>query len=369
MSKILVINCGSSSVKYQLFNNKFKVLQKGLKEIRTEKADKMAYAKAFNEIVYELLKSKFIKNLDEIIAVGHRVVHGGEKFSKPVVINNVIIKELKKLCELAPLHNPANIEGILECKKLFPKAKQIAVFDTAYYSTLPEKAYLYALPYNLYTKQKIRRYGFHGTNHEYVVNEALKLMKTKKAKIVSCHMGNGISITASINGKAIDTSMGFTPLEGVPMGTRSGDIDPAIILHLIKTGIKPEKIDYILNHESGLKGLFGKSHMKDIWEASQKNNKRAKLTIEILAYRIAKYIGSYTAAMNGLDALIFTAGMGEKAWYLREIICEYLAYLGVEIDKKKNKTNKDLMICDKKSEQYIFVIPANEELAIAKHCQ
>jgi len=372
--KILIINAGSSSIKFQLMDSAATIcLYKGIVELPPEKINKNTYYKGIKFIVNFLRKEKIIKNLDEIKLIGHRVVHGGEKYKKPTVISSAVIKEIRKLCQLAPLHNPANLEGILACKKIFSKAKQIAVFDTAFYATMPEKAYLYALPYHLYKKYGIRRYGFHGTSHQYVVNEALKILEekegrnfVKKAKIISCHMGNGISITASIGGHAIDTSMGFTPLEGIPMGTRCGDIDPAIAFYLIKNGISAEKIDEILNHESGFKGICGKSNMKDIWELMRKKNKMARLAIEILCYRIAKYIGAYASAMNGLDAIIFTAGIGENAWYIRSKICKYLNYLGVKIDEKKNRKNKEFMICDKSSKIYVFVIPTNEEMLIAK---
>ncbi|HBB02808.1 MAG: acetate kinase, acetate kinase [Candidatus Peregrinibacteria bacterium GW2011_GWF2_38_29] len=373
--KILVINCGSSSIKFQLIDStSLFCLYKGLVEIPPESASKNAYHKGIKSITSLLLKEKAIRHLDEIKFIGHRVVHGGEKYKKPTLISAPVIKKIRKLYRLAPLHNPANLEGILACKKTFKKAKQIAVFDTAFYTSIPEKAYLYALPYSLYKKEGIRRYGFHGTNHEYVTHEALKTLKKdgyKNAKIVSCHMGNGISITASINGKALDTSMGFTPLEGIPMGTRSGDIDPAIPLYLIKNGKTAEQVDFLLNHESGLKGICGKSNMKEIWETALHGNETAKLSaklaMEVLCYRISKYIGSYAAVMNGIDAIIFTGGIGEKAYYLRTMICKNLAFLGAKIDEKKNRANTETLICDKSGELYIFVIPANEEKMIAKH--
>lgn len=373
--KILIINCGSSSIKFQLIDaNSLFCLYKGIVEIPPEKTNKNSYGKAIKSIANLLLQEKAIRTLEEIKFIGHRVVHGGEKYKKPTLISAPVIKEIRKLCRLAPLHNPANLEGILACKHIFKKAKQIAVFDTAFYSSIPEKAYLYALPVSLYEKYGIRRYGFHGTNHEYVTHEALKTLKKdgyKNAKIVSCHMGNGISVTASINGKAVDTSMGFTPLEGIPMGTRSGDIDPAIPLYLIKNGKTAEQVNHLLNHESGLKGLCGKSNMKEVWEmvlhGNSKTKKSAKLAIEILCYKISKYIGSYAAAMNGIDAIIFTGGMGEKAHYMRTMICENLAFLGAKINEKKNRANTETLMCDKSGEIYIFVIPANEEKMIAKH--
>ena len=356
-------------------------LYKGTVQIPPEKADKNAYHKGISLAIDFLLKEKVIKNRNEIKLIGHRIVHGGEKYKKPTIINSAVIKEIRRLCDIAPLHNPANLEGILACKKIFPRSKQIAVFDTAFYAAMPKKAYLYALPSFLYKKYGIRRYGFHGTNHEYVVSEALRLLKekegrayAKKAKIVSCHMGNGISITASVNGRAIDTSMGFTPLEGVPMGTRSGDIDPAIPLYLIKKGIQAEKIDDMLNHESGLEGLCGESDMKKILEMARgrgsvisvRAKKSAKLALEILTYRISKYIAAYAAAMNGIDTIIFTAGIGENAPMIRSMICKNLTYLDVKINEKLNKKNAN-MICDKSGNVYIFIIPANEEKMIVKH--
>lgn len=381
--KILVINSGSSSIKFQLIDSSgFKWLFKGIIELRfggkshfkastQKKQIEMDvkvndYYEGLNLAIEVLLAEKLVKNLKEIKIIGHRVVHGGEEYKKPTLITEKVIKKIEEFCKLAPLHNPPNLEGIRACQKIFPHVKQVAVFDTAFYSTMPEKAYLYALPYSLYKKEKIRRYGFHGTSHEYVVSQALKLLRNPHAKIVSCHMGNGVSITASINGKAIDTSMGFTPLEGVPMGTRCGDIDPFIPIHLQKKlGMSADEVDVILNHKSGFFGICGKSNMKDIWALAQKGTPSAKLAIEILAYRTAKYIGGYAAGMNGLNAIIFTAGMGENAWYLRRDICENLEFLGAKIDKNKNLKNKTL-ISSSSSKIKIFVIPTNEEVLIAK---
>ena len=295
-----------------------------------------------------LLKTKTIKKLNEISVVGHRVVHGGEKYIKPTILNSKIIKELTALATLAPLHAKANLTGILAIKKILPKTKQVAVFDTAFYADMPDHAKIYAIPTIYFEKHGIRRYGFHGINHKHVVNEALKILKNKKAKIVSCHLGNGSSITASIGGKAVDTSMGFTPLEGLPMGTRSGSIDPSIIFYLkdkLKMDLK--KIEHMLNFESGLKGLSGiSSDMRDIYAAAGKGDEKAKLTIEILSYDIAKYIGAYAAALSGLDAIVFTGGLGEKASYVREKAISRLTHL-------KNPRPR------------ILIIPANEGLEIA----
>jgi len=283
----------------------------------------------------------------EIAFVAHRVVHGGEKYSKPVNLNDKTIKEIAKLSSLAPLHNPINLEGILACKKLLPGAPQVAVFDTAFYSTLSPKAYLYAIPHDLYEKHHIRRYGFHGTNHKYVTEKAIKMLKKKNAKIISCHLGNGSSITASLGGKAVDTSMGFTPLEGIPMGTRCGSIDPAVVIKIQELKkLSPQKTKDFLNNECGLKALsHGFSDMRDIYHRSLKKDKNAIQAMEIFSYQIAKHIGAYAASLNGLDALIFTGGIGENAFYIRKKVCEYLKHL---------------------KRFHVFVIKANEEYQIAK---
>jgi acetate kinase len=293
------------------------------------------------EKVFQILKN------EKIDVIAHRVVHGGEKYSKPVKLDSKTIKEIAKLSPLAPLHNPVNLEGIKACKKFMPKVPQVAVFDTAFYSTLKPKTYLYAIPYELYKNNHIRRYGFHGTNHKYVTEKAIKILNKKNAKIISCHLGNGSSITASLNGKAVDTSMGFTPLEGVPMGTRCGSIDPAIVLKIQELRkLSPQKTKDFLNNECGLKALSrGFSDMRDIYHRSLKKEKNALLAMEIFSYQIAKYVGAYTASLNGLDALIFTGGIGENAFYIRKQVCEYLKYL----PSKK-----------------VLVIKADEEYQIAK---
>ncbi|MBI5753640.1 acetate kinase [Candidatus Peregrinibacteria bacterium] len=360
--KILVINSGSSSIKSTLFSITGKSpipLAKGLIDgigLKSCKFNsKTCHIKHHEQgvklILENLLKTKKIASFNEIAAVGHRVVHGAEKYTKSTIINNKILQEITKLSSLAPLHNPANLASIHACQKLLPKTKQIAVFDTAFHQTMPEKAYLYAIPEIFYKKYQIRRYGFHGTSHKYVTNEALKILKKsspslKSPKIISCHLGNGSSITASISGKCIDTSMGFTPMEGLPMGTRSGSIDPGIILHLAnKLKITPQKIDEILNHKSGLLALSQvSSDMRDIHQACQKNNKKALVAIEILAYQIAKTCGAFAAALQGIDALVFTGGIGEHAFYVRDKVLAYLKFLHL-----KN----------------VFVIPTNEEKQIA----
>jgi len=337
--KILVINCGSSSLKFELFQSK------PLTSITGGMIDRIGTkVKTHSDAVKKVFQ--ILKN-EKIDIIAHRVVHGGEKYSKPVKLDDKTIKEIAKLSPLAPLHNPVNLEGIKACKKFAPKTTQVAIFDTAFYSTIPPKAYLYAIPYELYKNNHIRRYGFHGTNHKYVTEKAIKILKKKNAKIISCHLGNGSSITASLNGKAVDTSMGFTPLEGVPMGTRCGSIDPAIVIKIQELRhLSPAKTKDFLNNECGLKALSrGFSDMRDIYKRSLKKEKNALLAMEIFSYQIAKYVGAYAASLNGLDALIFTGGIGENAFYIRKQVCEYLKYL---------KPKK------------ILVIKADEEYQIAK---
>jgi acetate kinase len=378
---ILVINAGSSSMKFQLMDSGkgFNVLVKGIVDRLGQKdqlfhdnkgheetAKISNYQDALDYVFKHLIKHKIIKSLNDIKAVGHRVVHGGEAYKKPTVINPKVLKTITELSSLAPLHNPPNIEAIKASQKILPNIPQVAVFDTSFHQTMPEKAFLYALPLELYKKHNIRRYGFHGTSHAYILRQALKLLNKKNAKVITCHLGNGCSVTATLNGKSIDTSMGFTPLEGLMMGTRSGDIDPALPLKLIKTlKTTPEEIDKLLNRESGLKGISGKySDMRDIWSESKKDPK-SKLAMEIYCYRIAKYIGSYAAALNGVDAIAFTAGIGENAWYIRKMVCDYLTFLGLTIDKKKNLVNKTI-ITTPKSKVKVLVIPTNEEKEIAQ---
>ena len=380
--KILVINSGSSSIKSSLFE-----VGKEFKEIASSMIDGIGlkrchFSYKFNDkeietaakinkhedgvlLILGTMKDQGqITDYKEIKAVGHRVVHGGEKYNNSVKINSKVIKDIEKLSKLAPLHNPLNLASIKAAKKILPKAQQVAVFDTSFHHSMPAKAFLYGLPYKFYEKQQIRRYGFHGSSHQYVVNEAIKLLKLKKSKIISLHIGNGISVTANLNGKSIDTSMGFTPLEGVMMGTRSGSIDPAIIFHMSKT-LKIKDVENVLNHESGLKGLSEiSSDMRDIYAKSLKKNPRALLTIEVLAYQIAKYCGSYVAALGGLNALVFTGGMGEHAFYLREKICKYLKFLGLEIDNKNNKVNA-LTISKTRSKIKALVIKSDEAKQIA----
>ncbi|MCM8795676.1 MAG: acetate kinase [Candidatus Omnitrophica bacterium] len=339
--QILVINCGSSSIKYRLFRmpEEFVIL-KGLIEHIGEKGSKIKDHYCGLKIIF--------KKINGVDAIGHRVVHGAEKFKQPVLINNSVIKGIRACCRIAPLHNPANLAGILACKKLLPDIKQVAVFDTAFHQTLPEYAYIYGLPYEYYRRWGIRKYGFHGTSHEYIAYEAARILKKPltKLKIITCHLGNGCSITAINRGKSIDTSMGFTPLEGLVMGTRCGDIDPAVVTYIMqKKKLDISQIDDILNKESGLKGISGLSNDMRILERSL--DKRAKLAIEIFIYRIKKYIGAYTAVMGGVDAVVFTAGIGENQKGIRQRICWGL------FTHLKNKPK-------------ILVIPTNEELMIAR---
>ena len=342
--KILVINSGSSSIKYKLFEMPDEQLvSKGLIEHIGEPGSPI-------KDHYSGLKS-ILDKVEQVSAVGHRVVHGAEKFQRPALINNSVIKGIKLCCSIAPLHNPANLAGILACKKLLPGTKQVAVFDTAFHQTLPCYAYIYALPYEFYKKSGIRKYGFHGTSHEYVAKEAAKLLNKpfNKLKIITCHLGNGCSITAVNKGKSVDTSMGFTPLEGLVMGTRCGDIDPALVTYIMRQKqMNTEQMDRLLNKESGLKGISGISNdMRRLEESASSGNVKARLALDIFSYRIKKYIGAYTTVMSGCDALVFTGGIGENQKGIREKVCRGIfSHL-----KKKPK---------------ILVIPTNEELMIAR---
>lgn len=334
--KILVLNAGSSSLKFEVFDDKLKSLFEGNFD---------NHGKPIKD--FSALVKKIMKKVGKVDAVGHRVVHGGEAFTKPAKITPKVIAAIRRLSHLAPLHNPPNLACILAAKKLFPKAVQVAVFDTAFHQTMPEKAYLYGLPFSLAKKSHIRRYGFHGTSHQYVFEQARKkLGKKVTRRTITCHLGNGCSMAAILNGKVVDTSMGFTPLEGIPMGTRSGDLDPAIIFYLMEKGFSAKKIETMLNNESGLKGVSEiSSDMRDLWAAYKKGNEKARRALEWFAYRIAKYIGAYTVTLGGLDCLVFTGGMGEHAWYLRKWILSYLKWL----PRKK-----------------VAVIPTDEEFQIAK---
>ena len=388
--KVLVINCGSSSLKYQLIDmEKEEVLAKGLCErigidgrlkheaVGKEKFVSEAPLKDHNDAIQAVLNALLdsehgvITSMKEIDAVGHRVAHGGDHFKKSVLITPEVKKYITDFIELAPLHNPANLTGIEVCEKLMPGVPMVAVFDTAFHQTMPEKAFLYAIPYKYYEKYKIRKYGFHGTSHKYVSQECAKMMDIpiENLKIITCHLGNGGSVTAVQGGISIDTSMGFTPLDGIAMGTRSGSIDAAAVLFLMrKEGLSIDEMDRILNKESGVYGISGvSSDFRDIEEAENEGNQRAAIALETFAYRVAKTIGEYVATMNGVDAIVFTAGLGENSGPTRQLICNYLGYLGIELDSYKNSLRgKEIEITTKQSRVQVFVIPTNEELVIAR---
>ena len=388
--KVLVINAGSSSIKYQLYQMpQEKVLAKGVVEKigeeiqklvhyyngKTHKADVKAknHEEAMATILDILVNKEYgvIETISEIGAVGHRVVHGGEEFTGSVIIDDKVIVSIEKFADLAPLHNPPNLTGIRAAQQGLPGAKQVACFDTAFHSTIPEVAYIYALPYEIYEKYRVRRYGFHGTSHRYVARRAAEMLGRHKygVNVITCHLGNGCSITAAKDGKSVDTSMGFTPLEGVVMGTRSGDFDPAILFYLADKGYDLKSLNALCNKKSGLLGISGISNdMRNLTELAEKGNIRAKLAIDIFCYRIKKYIGAYTAVLDKLDAIVFTGGIGENAAGLRQQACSGLSRIGVEIDTVINKktVGKEGDISTKASAVKVLVIPTNEELAIAK---
>ena len=387
---VLVINCGSSSLKYQLIDSDTEaVLAKGLCE-RIGIDGRLVYQKAGNDkeiteasmpthkeaiqMVLEALtneKTGAIKSLDEVNAIGHRIVHGGEKFASSAIITDEMIKAVEECNDLAPLHNPANLIGIRVCSELMPNVPQVGVFDTAFHQTMPAKAYLYGLPIEYYKNYKVRRYGFHGTSHSFVSKRAVEFLGLDKdnSKVIVCHLGNGSSISAVQNGKCVDTTMGLTPLEGVVMGTRSGSIDPAIVEYIAKK----ENLDLagvmnVLNKKSGLQGMSGvSSDMRDLRAAAAEGNEDAKNAIEVLCYGIAKYVGGYVAAMNGVDAIVFTAGIGENVGMIREKVCSYLGFLGVTIDAEANEAmGEEVVISGADSKVKVAVIPTNEELAICR---
>ncbi|PNR99978.1 acetate kinase [Petrotoga miotherma DSM 10691] len=390
--KVLVINSGSSSIKYQLLEmNTEKVLAKGLVErigiegsriIHRKNEEKYVIEKVIKnheeglKEVLDLLTSedyKVISSLNEIDAVGHRVVHGGERFSSSVIIDKESLDAIEMMSFLAPLHNPANVMGIKAAIELLPNVPQIAVFDTSFHQTMPKTSFLYAIPYEYYEKYKIRRYGFHGTSHKYVSRRAAEILgkDIKTLKIITSHIGNGASIAAVKNGESFDTSMGFTPLEGLVMGTRSGDIDPAIVSFLAQEeGLTAKEVVEILNNKSGVYGITKgfSSDMRDIEDKALEGDKVCRLALDIYEYRIAKYIGAYAAAMNGVDVIVFTAGVGENSPVTREEICEkYLTYLGVKIDKEKNNfKGLERIISTPDSKVAVLVVPTNEELMIAR---
>lgn len=387
---VLVINCGSSSLKYQLINSDTEeVMAKGLCE-RIGLDGRLTYQKAGEEkeeseapmpthkeaiqLVLDALvneKTGAIGSLKEVNAVGHRIVHGGEKFASSAIITEEMLKAVEECNDLAPLHNPANLIGINACKELMPGVPMVGVFDTAFHQTMPKKAFLYGLPYEYYEKYKVRRYGFHGTSHSFVSKRTAEFLGIdyQASKLIVAHLGNGASISAVMNGKCVDTSMGLTPLEGLVMGTRSGDIDPAIMEYLAKKeNLDIEGVMNVLNKKSGVQGLSRlSSDFRDLEAAYEEGNELAINAIEVFCYRVAKYIGSYAAAMNGVDAIAFTAGIGENTSFVRAKILGYLEYLGITVDEEGNaKRGEDTLISTADSKVKVCVIPTNEELAIAR---
>ena len=387
---VLVINCGSSSLKFQLINSESEaVLAKGLCE-RIGIDGRLTYQPAGGEknvsekampthteaiqFVIDALTDAdtgVVKSLDEIGAVGHRVVHGGEKFAKSVVVTPEVKAAIAECNDLAPLHNPANLIGIEACESLMPGTPQVVVFDTAFHQTMPEKAYMYGLPYEYYEKYKVRRYGFHGTSHSFVSKRVAEIVGKpyNATKTIVCHLGNGASVSAVLNGESVDTSMGLTPLEGLVMGTRSGDIDPAIMEFIAKKeNLDIAGIMNVLNKKSGVEGVSGvSSDFRDLEAAAKAGNKRAELAIDVFAYRVAKYVGAYTAAMNGVDNIVFTVGIGENCALVRTKVCSYLGYLGITIDEEANgKRGEEIVISTPDSKVKVLVVPTNEELAIAR---
>ena len=387
---ILVINCGSSSLKYQLINSETEgVLAKGLCErigidgmltYQPEGGEKQkseiampTHTEAINAVLAALTneKSGVIKSLSEVGAVGHRVVHGGEKFTSSCLINDESMKAIEECNDLAPLHNPANLIGIRACQELMPGVPMVAVFDTAFHQTMPDVAYTYGIPYEYYEKYKVRRYGFHGTSHSYVSKRTAEIVGKPydQMKIIVCHLGNGASISAVNCGKSVDTSMGLTPLEGLVMGTRSGDLDPAIIDFVgKKEGLSLDEMNEVLNKKSGMLGISGvSSDGRDLEAAAETGNKRAQLALDVFDYRVIKYIGAYAAAMNGVDEIAFTAGIGENNIKMRKDVCSSLTYLGVKLDEEKNNVRgEERIISADDSKVQVLLVPTNEELAIAR---
>ncbi|NLP57907.1 acetate/propionate family kinase [Lutibacter sp. B1] len=386
--KILVLNSGSSSIKYQLFNMPqeevicsglverigqqnaeihFKSTEYKIDEVMDIPNHKVGLEQVVNLLLNE--KTGVLKSTSEIDAVGHRVVHGGSTFSDTTVINQEVKDKIKTLFSLAPQHNPANYEGIIVAENMFPKAKQIAVFDTAFHQTIPVEAYKYAIPNKFLDENNIRKYGFHGTSHKYVSEKAIEYLGIKNSKIITIHLGNGCSMTAVKEGKSIDTTLGFGPVTGLVMGTRSGDIDHSIIFHLVNNlGYDLNDVNSMLQKESGMFGLTGFSDLRDIESEAEKGNKDCKLALDMNTYRIKKYIGEYVAAMNGLDAIVFTAGIGENSDFIRKLVCTNMEYFGIELDEEKNKVRaKEITeIHSNNSKTKILIVPTNEEVEIAK---
>lgn len=387
---IFVVNCGSSSLKYQLIDSDTEtVIAKGLcerigidgrlthkpagKETVIKEAPMPDHRSAVSYVLEALTDevSGVIDNLSAIDAVGHRIVHGGEKFANSVIITDEVMEAIEECNDLAPLHNPANLIGISACKALMPEVPMAAVFDTAFHQTMPKEAYLYGIPYEYYEKYKIRKYGFHGTSHSFVSKRLIELLgkEGEDSKVIVCHLGNGSSVTAVKNGKSVDTSMGFTPLDGLIMGTRSGSIDPAVVQFLAnKLQCSLDDVITILNKKSGVEGISGvSSDFRDLDKASEEGNQRAKAALDMFAYHTAQFIGSYTASMNGVDAIAFTAGIGENNSKVRKAVCSYLGYLGIKIDDCANdRKGEEIKISTEDSKVDVYVIPTNEELAIAR---
>ena len=389
---VLVVNCGSSSLKFQLINSETEaVAAKGLcerigldgrlvyqptgGEKEVTEAAMPTHTEAIKMVLDALVNPNtgVLKSLDEVEAIGHRVLHGGAKISDSCIINDEVISVIEECCDLGPLHNPANLMGIRACMELMPGKPNVAVFDTAFHQTMPEKAYMYGHPYEYYEKYKVRRYGFHGTSHSFVSKRAAEVMGKSydEVKTIVCHLGNGSSVSAVLNGKCVDTSMGLTPLEGLVMGTRSGDIDPAIMEFIAKKeNLDIEGVMEVLNKKSGVFGISGglSSDFRDLTDAMNAGDKKAKIAMDVFSYRVAKYIGSYAAAMNGVDDIVFTAGIGENDDYVRQEVCKYLGYLGVDFDFEVNTglRGKEAELTKEGSKVKVFVIPTNEELAIAR---
>ena len=384
---ILVINAGSSSLKYQLIDmTKEEVLAKGLcerigidgsniqhtnvgKDTKTKIEKPMKdHSDAIQMVIDALVDADHgvIKSMSEIGAVGHRVVHGAEDFADSCVIDGKVMEALERCVPLAPLHNPPNIIGIEACQKIMPGVKQVAVFDTAFHQTMPPRAYMYALPYELYESDRIRKYGFHGTSHKYVSQKAAEYLGKEDLKIVTCHLGNGSSVSAVDGGKCVDTSMGFTPLDGVVMGTRTGSMDPAVVTYLLNKGMDAKEVDNLMNKKSGVFGISGvSSDFRDLSAAANDGNKRAELALEMFAYSVKKLIGAYAAAMGGVDAVVFTAGVGENDGVVRKMITDGLGFMGVEVNQEKNSTRGTVDITADGARVKTLVIPTNEELMIA----
>lgn len=390
--KVLVLNCGSSSLKYQLIDmSNESVLCKGLVErigidgsvLKHEKdgldgkhvveVEMKDHKDAIKHVLEAVAHPEVgaVKEMSEIEAVGHRIVHGGEKFASSALLTDEVIEAINECVELAPLHNPANLMGVEACKAILPDVPQVGVFDTAFHQSMPKKAFIYGLPHELYTKYGVRRYGFHGTSHLYVSQKAAEMLgkPIEELKIVTCHLGNGASLTAVDGGKSVDTSMGLTPLEGLIMGTRCGDIDPAIVPFVMKKeGLDADGIDKLMNKQSGVYGMTGiSSDFRDIEDAANNGDEKAQVALDAYCHKVKKYIGSYVAAMNGVDAIVFTAGLGENGISMREMICKDMDFFGIKLDAEKNNVRgKERVISTDDSKVKVLLIPTNEELMIAR---